>query len=133
MYFFLCFIVSYIWILNCLSRLLLPVYHILAVLFISFVFIKHWFVIIIINTDYLKSNKWIIFNIHLFLVIGYLLLLLSCNPDLRNTNLRDSSIFRNKSQLPDFHWSTVASRNSGPCNSGISRYSGQILQTNCLF
>ena len=28
---------------------------------------------------------------------------------------------------------TVASRNSGPRNSGISRYSGQILQTNCLF
>ena len=28
---------------------------------------------------------------------------------------------------------TVASRNSGHRNSGISRYSGQILQTDCLF
>ena len=28
---------------------------------------------------------------------------------------------------------TVASRNSGPRNSGISRYSGQIFRTDCLF
>ena len=27
---------------------------------------------------------------------------------------------------------TVASRNSGPINSGFSRYSGQIEQTKCL-